>query len=152
MSLVEDIQASAVDNNSDLGTVLRKCKLLAVRLGSQPLEEWLLWESNGYPDHVAVPDYRQWPVQVKGHFAGYMGAGLRDVPIPNAILPEDVREQYQHYKCQQSIAAIEAILAEAKGGSVYVNTSDLALALGRDVFENYNCIQTWAEFGKGNLY
>jgi hypothetical protein len=57
MTLLEDIQNAAIDSQSDLGTLLRKCKLLAARLGSQPLEEFLLWESNGYPDDVEVPDY-----------------------------------------------------------------------------------------------
>jgi hypothetical protein len=41
MSLLEEIQRAAVDANSDLGTLLRKCKVLAARLGSQPLENWL---------------------------------------------------------------------------------------------------------------
>ena len=48
MTLLEDIQNSAVDPNSDLATLLQKCKVLAARLGSQPLEKWVLWESNGY--------------------------------------------------------------------------------------------------------
>lgn len=47
MTLLEDIQQSAVDSKSNLGELLRKCKLLAARLGSQPLEDWLIWESNG---------------------------------------------------------------------------------------------------------
>jgi hypothetical protein len=24
------------------------------------LEDWLVWESNGYPDNVEVPEYRVW--------------------------------------------------------------------------------------------
>jgi hypothetical protein len=56
--MLEDIQDAAVDASSNLATLLRKCKVLAARLGSQPLEDWLLWESNGYPDDVPVPDYR----------------------------------------------------------------------------------------------
>ena len=53
MSLLEDIQSAAVDSNSDLGTILRKCKLLAARLGSKTLENWLIYESNGYPLDVS---------------------------------------------------------------------------------------------------
>lgn len=62
MTLLEDIQNAAIDAKSDLGTLLRKCKLLAARLGSQQLEDWVLWESNGYPADVNVPDYRIWPL------------------------------------------------------------------------------------------
>jgi len=65
MTLIEEIQREAVDSKSDLGMLLRKCKLLAARLGSKPLEDWLLWESNGYPGDVQVPDYRIWPLELK---------------------------------------------------------------------------------------
>jgi len=66
MSLLEEIQTAAVDSTSDLGAILRRCKVLAARLGSKPLEEWLLWESNGYPAEAELPDYRVWGIAVKG--------------------------------------------------------------------------------------
>jgi hypothetical protein len=151
MKLLEEIQSSAVDVNSDIGTLLRKCKLLAARLGSQPLEDWLIWESNGYPDDVPVPDYRIWPLEIRGHFAGALGSGLRNVTIPYACLPEEVREHYENYKCRQSIATIEAMLSKATGGTLYVGTSDLVVTLGQNVYENMNCIQVWAQFGTSAL-
>jgi hypothetical protein len=95
MSLLEDIQSAAVDSNSDLGTILRKCKLLAARLGSKTLENWLIYESNGYPLDVEVPDYRIWTHEVKGHFSGPFGSGMRNVPIPLISLPERVRDSYR---------------------------------------------------------
>jgi hypothetical protein len=152
MSLLLEIQAAAIDGHSDLGRVLRKCKVLASRLRSQPLEDWLVWESNSYPDDVKVPDYRIWPIQLKGHFSGYAGAGIRNVAIPLAVLPEKIRSKYENYECRQSIAGIEATLREAGGGTVHVSTSDLSLVLGDTVYEHYNCIQAWAEFGTGQLY
>jgi len=154
MTVLEEIQAAAVDGKTDLGTILRKCKLLASRLGSQPLEDWLLWESNGYPDDVPVPDYRKWPLQLKGYFAGYFGARITNAPIPWLSLPEKVRDQYEHYECRQSIAGIEAILAglESSTDRLHVSTGDLAVVLGDNVYGNYNCIQAWAEFGKGHLF
>jgi AbiTii len=39
VTLLEEIQNSAVDAQIDLATLLRKCKLLAARLGNQPLED-----------------------------------------------------------------------------------------------------------------
>lgn len=56
MNLLDEIQTAIVDASSDLGTVLRKCKLLAARLKNEPFQEWLIWESNGYPEHVKVPN------------------------------------------------------------------------------------------------
>jgi len=151
VTLLEDIQNSAVDASSDLGTLLRKCKLLAARLGSQQLEDWLLWESNGYPDDVEVPEYRIWSLEVKGHFAGPYGSGIRNVSIPLALLPERGREHYERYKCRLSIASIETCLKERGAGMVQVNTADLVLLLGTKVYKHQNCIQAWAEFSTQNL-
>jgi hypothetical protein len=148
MDLLEEIQNAAVDANSDLGTLLRKCKLLAARLGSKPLEDWLIWESNGYPDDVRVPEYRVWSLSVKGHFAGPFGSGLRNAPIPQACLPERVRAVYERYECRQSI---ESLVANTKDGALHVSTGDLALILGTRVYQGQNCIQTWAEFSPTHL-
>ena len=75
---------------------------------SEPLENWLLWESNGYPENVEVPDYRMWELQLKGHFFGPFGSGIQNAPIPLVCVPEGVRGSYERYECRQSVASIEA--------------------------------------------
>lgn len=153
MTLLEDIQQAAIDANSDLATLLRKCKLLAARLGSQPLEDWVLWESNGYPDNVPVPRYRVWPLTVKGYFVGPVDA-YNNLPIPYPNIPVEARKHYEHYECRQSIAAIETVLANlAKNGSStpVVSTGDLAMVLGKTVYQGYSCLQAWAECTPGNF-
>lgn len=146
MTLLEDIQSAAVDANIDLATLLRKCKLLAARLGSLPLESWILWESNGYPSDVVVPDYRIWPLQLKGHFSGPFGSGLRNAPIPLAFLQKKDYEYFQRYQCRQSIASIENTLTKVEKGFVQVSAENLALTLGMNVYEGQNCLQAWGEF------
>lgn len=141
MTLLENIQSAAVDPNSDIATLLRKCKLLAARLASNALEDWVLWESNGYPEKVPVPDYRAWQVGVKGHFSGPYGSGINNAPIPLACLPEKVRGSYERWECRQSIASIEDVLAKVKTGTVQISTGDLALFLGTKVYRDQNCIQ-----------
>jgi len=150
VDLLEEIKNAAVDSKSDLGTLLRKCKLLAAQLGSKPLEDWLIWESNGYPPDVPVPDYRTWALEVKGHFAGPLGSGLRNTPIPLACLPERIRAPYERYECRQSIASIEAVVANTDG-VIGVSTGDLALLVGTKVYRHHNCIQAWAEFSSNSL-
>ncbi len=108
MSILNEIQAAAVDGESDLGALLRKCKVLAARLGSEPLENWVLWESNGYPENVEVPDYRTWELQLTGHFFGPFGSGIQNAPIPLVCVPDKFRKHYERYECRQSIASIEA--------------------------------------------
>ncbi len=151
MSLLDDIQAAATDANNDLGTLLRKCKVLAASLGSEPLENWLLWESNGYPPDVEVPGYRILSLELKGHFAGPYGSGGRHIPIPSACIPEEAREDYERYKCRQSIASIEAVLRQSGKKPLTVSTGDLAAVLGTNVFQNQNCVQAWAEISTTHL-
>lgn len=150
MSLLEEIQKEAVDADSDLGALLRKCRVLAARLGSQPLEDWLIWESNGYPDDVEVPDYRIWTLQLMGHFSGLCGSGLKNAPIPLICLPEKVRDRFKNYKCRQSIASIEQMLKKEHDGIFHVTTGDLSVVLGDKVYAGQNCIQAWAYFSVGN--
>ncbi|SRR5712692_1447174 len=150
MSILEDIQSAAIDSHSDLGTILRKCKVLAARLGSQPLEKWVLWESNGYPDDVEVPDYRIWSLQVKGHFFGPFQSGIQNAPIPLVCIPERVRKSYEAYECRQSIASLETALKSGEA-TLQVSTGDLAVILGNRVYRGQNCVQTWAEFGAGHI-
>ncbi len=145
MSLLDDIQTAATDANSDLGTLLRKCKVLAAHLGSVPLENWLLWESNGYPPDVEVPGYRIWSLELKGHFEGPYGSGLRNAHIPLGCIPEEVRKDYESYKCRQSIASIEATLKQSDKEHLTLSTGDLAVVLGGNVYERLNCMQAWAE-------
>ena len=151
MNLLEDIQSTATDSSSNVETLLRKCKILAARLGNQQLEDWIIWESNGYPEDVPVPSYRVWSLEVKGHFSGPFYSGLKNAPIPTVLLPENIRQSYNEYKCRQSIAAVESIIERHEGGMLQVSTGDLALTLGTNVYENMNCLQCWAEFGVGNL-
>jgi hypothetical protein len=151
MTLLEDIQTSAVDAKSDLATLLRKCKLLAARLGSQPLEDWLIWESNGYPDDIPVPHYRVWPLKLRGHFAGPFGSGLQNVTIPYVCLPEEARKHYENYECRQSIATIEGMLIKAVDGTLYLDTSDLVVALDQKVYQDMTCIHASASFGTSIL-
>jgi hypothetical protein len=145
MTLIEQIQQDAVDSKSDLGGLLRKCKVLPARLGSRPLEDWLLWESDGYPEGVEVPSYRILPLQLKGNFAGRLGSGMRNAPVPLVCLPEKARKVLQNYKCRQSIARLEGALKRADENTLIVSTGDLAVALGRRVYAYQSCVQAWAE-------
>jgi len=151
MNFLEEIQSEAVDKKSDLGTLLRRCKLLAARLGSKELNDWLLWESNGYPETIKVPDYRIWRLELKGDFTGPFGSGLKNANIPLIYLPKKTRDYYENYQCRQSISSIEHTLKYTDNGTLEVSTGDLVVLLGAKVYRGLNCIQVRAEFGIGNL-
>ena len=149
MILLEQLQEAAVDPNSDLGEVLRRCKVLAARLRIPPLEDWLLWESNGYPDDVDLPDYRVWPIAVKGHFSGPFGSTIRNAAIQTICIPEEYREAATRFECRQSVATVSAMiehLERVERDTIRVAMGDLAVILGNNVFTGYNCLQAWGEF------
>jgi hypothetical protein len=131
--------------------LLRKCKLLAARLGSEPLGDWLVLECNGYPDGVAVPAYRIWPLELKGHFSGAFQSMWRNAPIPRGCVPEKIRSGYQAWACRPSIASIEDTVKKSPTGIVCVSAGDLAVTLGTRVLEGHNCLQAWGEFSVCNL-
>ena len=154
MTLLEEIQKEAVDSKSDLGALLRKCKVLAARLGSKQLQDWLIWESNGYPESAEVPDYRVWPLVVKANFSGPYGAKISKATIPSFLIPEQSRNSFLHYPCRESISSLEDALRFKKNSTdttFAINTQDLHVFLGTNVYEGYNCAQAWAEFDLMNL-
>lgn len=55
MSLLHDIQAAVLQDGSDLGPILLRLRLLAARIGSQTLAEWVRHESEGYPPDANSP-------------------------------------------------------------------------------------------------
>jgi hypothetical protein len=133
MTILEDIQKSAVDGKSDLAELLRKCKVLAARLGSKPLGDWLIWESNGYPDNVTVPEFRIWPLETFGQFSG-RGGTMQVLPLHLTalkLISDDVKKAYDRYQCRESVANIETTLtANGLTKNVQVSTAHLALEIG----------------------
>ncbi|MFC3570213.1 AbiTii domain-containing protein [Paracoccus simplex] len=76
MGLLRDLQKSLM-NGEDIGPILLKLRYLASRLGSDPLAEWVKYESEGYPNSAEIPDYRVIGVSYQGTFSGPFGSGIR---------------------------------------------------------------------------
>lgn len=151
MTLLQSIQSAAIDGSTDLGTVLRQCKVLAARLESEPLQDWLIHESNGYPDAVPVPEYRVWSLSLKGDFSGPAGSAIRNAPIPMAVLDKEICNRFEAYECRQSVSSLEVALRESDSASFSVSTGDLALLLGMNVYQGYNCISVDAFFPRSHI-
>ncbi|HEY6873045.1 MAG TPA: hypothetical protein VI298_10010 [Geobacteraceae bacterium] len=96
MSLLREIQDAAIDSKTDLTVLLRKCKVLAARLGSPDFKQWVENELSGYSDIESLPDYRVWRVNSKGHFSGPFQSGLRNADIPMSCIPKDFHKNLSH--------------------------------------------------------
>ena len=62
MTLLQEIQTETSSSGGDLATILRKCKILAARLGSEEFARWITCELDGYPDDQPIPVLATCPV------------------------------------------------------------------------------------------
>jgi hypothetical protein len=144
MSLLREIQDTAVDSDVELATLLRKCKVLGARLGNSDFKQWVEFELNGYSDRESLPDYRALYVDSKGHFAGPFQSGLRNANIPLSCVPEGLRENLSRSYMMQPVAALEALVKGATSNSVQEPWSpDIVAYIGQDMYEGMNCMQAW---------
>jgi hypothetical protein len=140
MSLLQQIQESVVEEGSDLGTILLKLRLLAARLGSDILEEWVKHESEGYPRDAEVPSYRIVEVTYRGTFSGPFGSGINNAQIPPYLIEKYAGDSWTKYEVRESIAAVdEMVKKSADGGSFGIDASNLILLLQGKVYEGYAC-------------
>lgn len=153
MSLLEEIQSSVIKEGTELGPILLKLRLLAARLGSIPLEEWVKHESEGYPDDAALPDYRVIEVSYTGNFSGSFGSGIRHAPIPTYLIEKYAGKHWTNYELRQSISAIDDLVkTSADGdGSLQINASNLILLLQGNVYEDLACNSVTGRVGRAAL-
>lgn len=65
MNILREIQSDLLKEERDFAQILLKLQFLAARLDSEPLEEWVKLESEGYSTDASVPDYRKLAVHLK---------------------------------------------------------------------------------------
>jgi len=140
LSLLHQIQESVVQEGSDLGSVLLKLRLLAARLGSEVLEEWVKHESEGYPKDAVLPKYRVVCVSYRGTFTGSFGASITNAQIPSYLIEKFAGDSWINYEIRDSIAAVdELVKSSSDGGVLSIDASNLILLLQGKVYEGYAC-------------
>src|SRR5712692_5370700 len=94
MSLLRDIQDGATEDTISLGSLLRKTKLLAARIGVREIGEWAERELVGYDNNEELPPYR-------GPFhATVLGHGIdnwreyKGILIPPMAFSEKMRDGF----------------------------------------------------------
>lgn len=145
MSLLRDIQNSAVDANEPIGSLLRKCKILAARLGSQEFKDWIEYELNGgFPDESSFPDYRVMNVPCKGNFSGGFGSAMNNAEIPRTCIPAEFRDGLFTTYFSQPVSAIESLVKDSDGGTVQEPwPTDVTIHFGTQIYQGMNCLQAW---------
>ncbi|NNH01311.1 hypothetical protein HLH18_10630 [Acinetobacter sp. ANC 5414] len=144
MSLLRQIQNDAVDASVKVSDLLRKCKILAYRLGNEDFKSWVENELNGYPEFKEeLPQYRVLKnLNSKGHFSGPFDSGIRNADIPIYNLPENLQEIVSTIIFHQPIAALEDLASSESELSQPWQPIILA-KYGMQMYQGYSCLQAW---------
>ena len=145
MNLLTQIQSDLIDQSANLPNTLRKAQVLARKLQSQELREWVNFELNGYPNYD-VPEYRRFGLPLFGTFHGPMRSRMTGVAIPTAGLPEPAKEVAETLVVTEGVSAIEAMLLPDVTTSYKTLPMELTLLLrqsvkmtgGMELFEVYH--------------
>ena len=154
MSLLREIQADVTEANADTAAALRKCKVLAVRLGSNDFQSWVDHELDGYPSRDGTPDYRIIRhVPSYGHFIGIAGSQIRNYPIPISAIPKEYRESIATVYLTEPISYYSSMAAKySKEPTIHLGWNHDLIAYLRDkILSDYQLASAWQTISTGSL-
>lgn len=143
MSLLREIQEAAINSQTDLAMLLRKCKVLAARLGNPEFKTWVENELCGYEDVEFLPKYRLLKVNSKGHFSGPFQSGLRYADIPMSCIPKEFHKKLSYAYFTLPVAAMEDLVKKSDGSLQEPWNADIVAYVGQNIYESMNCMQAW---------
>lgn len=145
MTLLREIQNAAIDSETNLATLLRKCKVLSFRLGSKDFKNWVDMELNGYDSIDELPAYRIFlNVHSKGHFTGPGGTGIKYADIPMISLPEKHRDRMSTCYITYPIASIASLIENSEEGTAREPWDPSFVAIyGNKIYNRLTCMQAW---------
>jgi hypothetical protein len=144
MSLLREIQNDLATADGDATAVLRKCKILAARLGSAEFANWVECELNGYPMSQTLPEYRRLGIIYYGSFSNIAWQAPRQ-PVPLQLVPEEYRKSFQGVEFRDGIAKAVSFARSEHG--VNVQRPELIFALQGKMYPDMNCHGVWGEIG-----
>jgi hypothetical protein len=154
MSLLSEIQAGVTEANADIAAVLRKCKVLAMRLGSKDFQAWVDYELNGYPSKNETPDYRVIKhIPSYGNFLGIGWSQLNDQPIPISVIPEEYREAIANLYLIEPISYYSSLVTQCSSEpTIHLGWDPDLIAYLRDkILSHYQLTNAWRSIGTSSL-
>lgn len=138
--------------STSVSSLLRKCKLLASRVGHTQLEQWVDLELRGYPEGADLPPYRVTPVVSYGSFVGPFGMNAPRLQVPVFLLPEHLREWHSIARLAQAVSTYENLVQGNKPS--YVKTDwnvALAIKYASKLTPDMQCVEAWMEIPIGAI-
>ncbi|CDZ56050.1 AbiTii domain-containing protein [Neorhizobium galegae] len=144
MGLLTEIQNDAISDAVAVNSLLRKVMLLAHKLDSGLLEDWVKHELNGYPNDIEVPSYRKIPLNFKASLSNgfYMH---KSTPIAQYLVKKATgQDDIDTFNCRQAIGTID--YKDATTDVLALNMDNLALVLrGKVIDKSWDVLHFWAE-------
>ena len=138
MTLLQGIQTETSSSGGDLAIILRKCKILAARLGSEEFARWITWELDGYPDDQATPPYRRLAAQ---YYANFISVGWNAPRQPNCWPALGKKADEQMPRAEEFRGGIAQAAALIKGA--HIDRPDFVPLVQDKMFPNMNCVGAW---------
>lgn len=127
-SIVLELQQEIISQDCDIVNALRKAHLIAVKLGLEEFDNWILNELNGYSSQKDCPDYRKIYAVLRG-FNPYHGW------IPTMINDPEFEKMISEKKITQSISEIITLISNNEDG-LSINCNGAELELFNKMFDN----------------
>lgn len=152
MNLLTEIQQDSVDQNVDIGTLLRKCKILAVRLKHEAFNKWVENELNGYSSNDELPNYRIVNCRSVGDFSGPLGSSLTNVAIPDFFLPKELQYITKKAFLLAGISTYANLIKDTGNKPLDSHwPANIMAAYGHKIIENMVCIGVWQRIGRSQI-
>ncbi len=153
MSLLREIQHDAIDANIDISVVLRKCKVLAARLGNEEFKLWVEHELNGYKSKEDLPEYRILKVESHGSFLG-IAWKANDLPIAPSSISEEYQDIVTTAYLMDPISYYQWLIRGKENASDVLSQpwpADLIRLVGSKIYEDMNCLNAWKVISRSTI-
>ena len=141
MSLLSEIQKDAINPDIRIAPMLLKLRLLASKLGISELEEWVRYESEGYPKEVSVPAYRILGVSYFADFVGAFNAQATNIAVPPHLIRSHAGGDWLDYSVRSGMSEIDELKGESDSRIELSNAQDLVFRLQGKIMQDYNVLQ-----------
>jgi predicted RNase H-like HicB family nuclease len=152
MNLLREIQNAAIDSNTDLPSLLRRCQVLAFRLDYEPLKNWVNYELNGYPEGIEIPDYRI--IRGLQSYGTFINTAWKysNVAIPISIVPEEYQEDFTRVFFRQSIAFVSSLVDLSEQNSLKIAwPPEFTEFISQNYYVNMECLEAWKQVSTSSI-
>ncbi len=154
MGLLQDIEAHAADRDRPLADLLRRCLILAYRLGHAPFRAWVERELNGYPQEAELPAYRYGLRGIlKADLSGPMQSFVKNANVPVTSIPEPYRESIVRFDFRESVAELEDLVraSRAEGNGSVMRHVPVEVYANVTIYQGHSTMSLWAELSLAAL-